>query len=149
MEGKHIKNDNFHPIIQFRKGQMFLAKSNSTARLSMIVVLQYICQRLEIVCLPTGIAATFPGLFPKQRRKLKNYRIRYGICGLLHSTSVDTAEMTSVFRHAFAAASFVYTRKKEERSVAKVPELHNHLNTVGANLANASELSAYYREYPY
>lgn len=58
--------------------------------------------------------------------------------------------MTTVFRNTFAAASFVYARKKkEESSVAKVPQLHNHLHTVGADLANASELGAYYREYPY
>lgn len=107
MEGKHIKNDNFHPIIQFRKGQTFLAKSSSIARLSAIAILQCSWQHSEIICLPTGIAATVTiGLFPKQRRK-------------------------------------------EESSVSKLPKRHNHLNTVGNDLANASELGAYYHEYPY
>lgn len=149
MEGKHIKNDNFHPIIQFRKGQTFLAKSNNMARLSVIRILQYSCQHSEIICLPTGIAATVVGLFPKQRRKLKNDRITYNICGLVHSTNINTAETTTPLRYTFATASFFYTRKKEGGSVAKVPELHNHLNTVGAHFANASEFGAYYREYPY
>lgn len=41
MESKHIKNDNFHPIIQFRKGQTLLTKSNNTARLSLIRIYIY------------------------------------------------------------------------------------------------------------
>lgn len=114
LEGKHIKNDNFHPIIQFRKGQMLLGKSNSMARLSIIGILQYSCQHPEITCLPTGITVTILGLFLKQRKKLTNDRSMHRIYGLVHSTDVDPAEVTIAFR--LADASFVYARIKEKFS---------------------------------
>jgi len=100
MEGKHIKNDHFYPIIRFRKGQMFLAKSNSMARLPIIGILQYWCQHSDIICLPIGIAVTIVELFPKLRRKLENDRITDSICGTVRSPNVDITEMTTVFRHA-------------------------------------------------
>lgn len=112
MEGKHIKNDNFHPIIQFRKGQTFLAKSNSTARLSVIGILQYSCQHSEIGCLPTGTARNVVGLFPKQRRKLKSDRIAHSIYGRARSRNVDAAEMTALFK---STCSCIFCLRKKER----------------------------------
>lgn len=145
MEGKHIKNDNFHPIIQFTKGQTLLTKSNNTARLSLIriLLLQYNCQHLEIICLPKDIAATIVGLFPKQRRKLDNYRIMYNIIGPVSINLCQYCRDATVFRHTFPIASFVYTRKRDGSQMEKVPELHNHLSTVGAELANTAEPCAY------
>lgn len=72
-------------------------QSNCRARLSVMEILYYSREHSEIICLPTGIAVTAVGLFPKQRRKVKNDRITRSIYGLVHSTGVDTAEVTTVF----------------------------------------------------
>lgn len=150
MEGKHIKNDNFHPIIQFRKGQTFLAKSNSPARLSVIGILQYSCQHLEIICLPTGTPVTLVGFFPKQRRKTEELQNCVRCLWLSTFNKCWYCRDDHCFQeHICSCLICLRKKKKEESSVAKVPQLHNHLHTVGADLANASELGAYYREYPY
>lgn len=122
------------------KGQTFLTKSNSMARLCVIGILQYSYQHLEIACLPTGIAVTIVGLFLKQGRKLNNYRITYSTCSLVRSTNIDKADMTAIFRHI--CSFIICLHKKKKSSVAKVIELHNNLNTVGVDFANASELGA-------
>lgn len=131
MEGKHIKNDNFHPIIQFRKGQTLLANSDSMARLSIIGILQYSCQHSEIICLPTGITVTVLELFLKQGRKLTNDRSTHRIYGLLHSTDVDPAEVTTAFR-LIGRCILCLCKNKREKFSGK--ELHKHLNTIGADL---------------
>lgn len=61
MEGKLIKNDNFHPIIQFRKGQTLLTQS---ARLSLISIYIYSTVVASRNHLSTGITVTVVGLFP-------------------------------------------------------------------------------------
>lgn len=103
-------------LFNLEKDRQFPTKSNSRSRLSVIGILQYNCQHLEIICLPTGIAVTVVGLFLKQRRKLKNDRILSTICGLTHSTDVDTAGMTAGFRHTCNCIICLFKKKIEDIS---------------------------------
>lgn len=145
MEGKHIKNDNFHQIIQFRKGQMLLAKSNSMARLSVIGILQYSCQHWEIICLPTGITVTVLGLFLRQGRKVTNDRSMHRIYGLVHSKDVDPAEATTAFRLTFRCI-LCLCKNKIEKFSGKGARTAQTFKYCRGWSPFASELGGYYCE---